>query len=83
MIAPPVTHHYLSQYGPFTRNFAQPSWASLSPQDRSTFMARQGHPFATAQDARVVYPPKDGDNTLVDVPRDGKTVGEIATRGNM
>jgi hypothetical protein len=46
-------------------------------------MARQGYPFATAQDARVVHPLKDGDDTLVDVPRDGKTVGEIVTRGNM
>ncbi|KAJ7357168.1 AMP-dependent synthetase and ligase [Mycena albidolilacea] len=79
----PIHVYGLTQYGPFTRNFAQPSWASLSPQDRSTFMARQGHPFATAQDARVVHPPKDGDDTLVDVPRDGKTVGEIVTRGNI
>ncbi|KAF7339815.1 AMP-dependent synthetase and ligase [Mycena venus] len=71
------------QYGPFTRNFTQPSWASLSAQERSKFMARQGHPFATAQDARVVYPPEDGSDTLVDVPRDGKTVGEIVTRGNI
>ncbi|KAF8213267.1 AMP-dependent synthetase and ligase [Mycena galopus ATCC 62051] len=71
------------QYGPFTRNFTQPSWAALSPQERSKFMARQGHPFATAQDARVVYPPKDNSDTLVDVPMDGKTVGEIVTRGNI
>jgi len=46
-------------------------------------MARQGHPFATAQDARVVYSPKGDNDTLVDVPRDGKTVGEIVTRGNI
>ena len=47
-------------------------------------MARQGHAFATAQDARVVFQPKDENDTeLVDVPRDGKTVGEIVTRGNM
>jgi hypothetical protein len=34
---------------------------------------------------RVVYPPKDGDvvEELVDVPWDGKTVGEIVTRGNI
>lgn len=44
-------------------------------------MARQGHAFATAQDARVVVP-GSGDS-IVDVPRDGKTVGEIVTRGNI
>jgi len=46
-------------------------------------MARQGHAFATAHDARVVHLQKDGDAELVDVPRDGKTVGEIVTRGNI
>ncbi|KAJ7783570.1 hypothetical protein DFH07DRAFT_788263 [Mycena maculata] len=71
-------------YGPFTRNYVQPSWAALSLQERSKLMARQGHGFAMAQDARVVYLPKDSNDTeLVDVPRDGKTVGEIVTRGNI
>ncbi|KAJ6604460.1 hypothetical protein DFH09DRAFT_1122770 [Mycena vulgaris] len=71
-------------YGPFTRNYTQASWAALSLQERSKLMARQGNSFATAQDVRVVYPPKDGNDTvLVDVPRDGKTVGEIVTRGNI
>ncbi|KAJ7487394.1 hypothetical protein B0H11DRAFT_1087726 [Mycena galericulata] len=71
-------------YGPFTRNYAQLSWAGLSLQERSKFMARQGHSFATAQNARVVYQPSDSKDTeLVDVPRDGKTVGEIVTRGNI
>lgn len=49
-------------------------------------MARQGHAFATAQEVRVVYPLGEGDeesDTLRDVPRDGKTVGEIVTRGNI
>lgn len=47
-------------------------------------MARQGQAFATAQEVRVVLPPKDeNDQVLVDVPRDGKTVGEIMTRGNI
>lgn len=49
-------------------------------------MARQGHSFATAQEVRVVYPlsdeSKDSDE-LVDVPKDGKTVGEIVTTGNI
>ena len=34
----------------------------------------------------MVYPHKEGESLdveLVDVPRDGKTVGEIAMRGNI
>ncbi|KAF9480080.1 acetyl-CoA synthetase-like protein [Pholiota conissans] len=72
-------------YGPFTRNYAQPSWDSLTLDQRARLMARQGNAFATAEDARVVYPYPEGvtDGPLVDVPRDGKTVGEIVTRGNI
>lgn len=44
-------------------------------------MARQGHAFATALEVRVVFQ-GDGDE-LVDVPADGKTIGEIVTRGNI
>lgn len=47
-------------------------------------MARQGQSFATAQEVRVVYPPKHADDqALVDVPKDGKTLGEVVTRGNI
>ena len=44
-------------------------------------MARQGYSYNTADGARVVYQ-TDGED-LVDVPRDGKTIGEIAVRGNL
>lgn len=44
-------------------------------------MARQGHAFATADETRVIQFSKDG--TLKDVPEDGKTLGEIAVRGNI
>ena len=44
-------------------------------------MARQGHAFVTAQEVRVVYQ-GDGDD-LLDVPCDGKTIGEVVTRGNI
>lgn len=44
-------------------------------------MARQGHAFVTAQEVRVVY--QDDRGELTDVPADGKTVGEIVTRGNI
>ncbi|KAF8167952.1 hypothetical protein B0H34DRAFT_647092 [Crassisporium funariophilum] len=72
-------------YGPFTRNYDQPSWARMNLQDRARLMARQGHAFATAEEVRVVYTTTDSDENapLEDVPRDGKTVGEIVTRGNI
>ena len=71
-------------YGPFTRCYDHPSWNTFSLEDRAKLMARQGQAFATAQDVRVVLPPKDeNDPVLVDVPKDGKTVGEIVTRGNI
>ncbi|KAF8140118.1 hypothetical protein EV363DRAFT_1426556 [Boletus edulis] len=58
-------------YGPFTRY-------------RAKLMARQGQSFATAENVRVVYPPKhEDDQELIDVPKDGSTVGEIVTRGNI
>lgn len=44
-------------------------------------MARQGYSYNTADGARVIY--QTGGEDLVDVPRDGKTVGEIAVRGNL
>lgn len=46
-------------------------------------MARQGHSFATADEVRVVYQPTEDDHVLTDVPRDGKTLGEIVIRGNI
>lgn len=47
-------------------------------------MARQGHSFATAQNVRVVRPPRhENDQELIDVPNDGRAVGEIVTRGNI
>jgi hypothetical protein len=44
-------------------------------------MARQGHAIATADETRVVLFNKDG--TMKDVPADGRTLGEIAVRGNI
>ncbi|KAJ3719741.1 acetyl-CoA synthetase-like protein [Lentinula raphanica] len=86
-ITPIHVYGLTETYGPFTRNYSQKSWASLSLEERSKFMARQGHPFATAGDMRIVYRPeenpKGSNGGLVDVPKDGKTIGEIVTRGNI
>ncbi|KAL4064962.1 hypothetical protein V8B97DRAFT_2025861 [Scleroderma yunnanense] len=71
-------------YGPFTRCYDHPSWSELPLAERARLMARQGQSFATAQEVRVVYPPKDvDDQALVDVPKDGRTLGEVVTRGNI
>ncbi|KAF9230299.1 hypothetical protein BU15DRAFT_69312, partial [Melanogaster broomeanus] len=71
-------------YGPFTRCYDQPVWQTFTLAERAKLMARQGQSFATAQNVRVVYPPKhENDQDLIDVPKDGKTVGEIVTRGNI
>ncbi|RPD66601.1 AMP-dependent synthetase and ligase [Lentinus tigrinus ALCF2SS1-6] len=73
-------------YGPSTKCYIQPSWGTKSLEERAKLIARQGIPFATAEEARVVYPAKDGESSdapLVDVPKDGKTMGEIVFRGNI
>ncbi|KAJ3507515.1 hypothetical protein NMY22_g16905 [Coprinellus aureogranulatus] len=69
-------------YGPFTRCYDQDAWASLSLEERAKFLARQGHAFATAEELRVVTC-EEGSEVLQDVPPDGRTLGEIVTRGNI
>lgn len=72
-------------YGPFTRNYDHPHWANLPLDERARLMARQGQAFATALGVRVVFPSVEDDknSAVCDVPRDGETVGEIVTRGNI
>jgi len=53
----------------------------MSLEERARYVARQGHALATADEARVVEQGADL-TELRDVPSDGKTVGEIVTRGN-
>lgn len=54
---------------------------SLPLEERAKLMARQGFSYTTADDVRVVYQTEGED--LKDVPRDGKTIGEIVVRGNL
>ncbi|ETW86902.1 hypothetical protein HETIRDRAFT_377557 [Heterobasidion irregulare TC 32-1] len=75
-------------YGPLTRNYPQPSWSSLPLDERAKLTSRQGHAFVTSHPARVVRLPTElpadaPPDALVDVPRDGKTLGEIVMRGNI
>ncbi|WP_328327651.1 long-chain-fatty-acid--CoA ligase [Kribbella sp. NBC_00382] len=63
-------------YGPYSLNEWQAGWAALSPADQARRQARQGVAMIQADPIRVV------DENMVDVPRDGRTMGEIVMRGN-
>ena len=68
-------------YGPYTVCEPQDSWHTLPAGELSKLMSRQGVGMITADDARVVA--SYGHSVeLVDVPRDGVTMGEIVMRGN-
>jgi fatty-acyl-CoA synthase len=63
-------------YGPYTLNEWQPGWSTLPPADQARRQARQGVAMVQADPIRVV------DGNMNDVPRDGRTMGEIVMRGN-
>ena len=75
-----VLHMYglTETYGPYTICAEQPGWVRLQSAQRARLTARQGVPFGVAGDGlRVV------DEEMRDIPRDGKTMGEVVMRGNM
>jgi fatty-acyl-CoA synthase len=53
-------------------------WDTLTPEEQARQMARQGVPLVVQKDLMVA----DSD-TFEEVPRDGVTVGEVFTRGNL
>ena len=64
-------------HGPLTICADQPQWENLAAEDRARLKARQGVPYINAgAGLRVV------DRRMRDVPRDGKTMGEVVMRGN-
>lgn len=73
-----VVHVYglTEVYGPFTICEYQREWADLPPDERARKLSRQGVGMLQAESARVV------DDTMGDVPADGRTIGEIVLRGN-
>ena len=75
-----VTHVYglTETYGPCVVCAPQDGWAALSIKDRAELLARQGV-RAPLQDQLMVADPE----TLEQVPKDGKTMGEIFMRGNL
>lgn len=74
-------------YGPITRRYSEPHWATLSVEERARLAARQGHGFLTSDEARVVKVDGNGntlfDGKLIEVKKNGEETGEIVTRGNL
>ena len=73
-----VVHVYglTEVYGPFTICEYQSEWDELESAERAKRLSRQGVGMVQAESARVV------DEHGVDVPADGRTIGEIVLRGN-
>ncbi len=74
-----VTHLYglTESYGPSTVCAWQEEWADLPLGERAAKMARQGVQYPTLDRQRVADPA-----TLLDVPADGATIGELLLRSN-
>lgn len=73
-----VVHVYglTEVYGPYTVCQWQPRWADEEVADRARKLARQGVAMLIADPIRVV------DERMCDVPRDGRTIGEVVMHGN-
>ena len=74
-----VIHLYgaTETYGPVTSCVFQPEWNELLPDQRFAKMARQGVAYPMVDEIRVADP-----KTMISVPRDGTTLGEIMIRSN-
>ncbi|MCW5650342.1 MAG: acyl-CoA synthetase [Ramlibacter sp.] len=75
-----LTHVYglTEVYGPATVCPQHEAWNALDIGERARLNARQGVRYHLQRDARVVDP-----ETLLPVPWDGETMGEIMFRGNI
>jgi len=75
-----VQHVYgmTEQHGVNTVCVPQESWPSLSQDEQSSLMGRQGVRTAVSDQMIVANP-----TTYEIVPRDGKTMGEVLFRGNL
>jgi fatty-acyl-CoA synthase len=63
-------------YGPITVCPSQEEWPKLPLEQRARLLARQGQAYPSSDLVRVV------DEEMQDVPRDGRTMGEVVMRGN-
>jgi fatty-acyl-CoA synthase len=75
-----LTHVYglTETYGPATVCVKQDDWAERPLKERAELNGRQGVSYPSQEEVIVLDP-----DTLIPVPLDGKTVGEIMFRGNI
>ena len=75
-----VTHLYglTESYGPAVVNDWSAAWDELPPAERAAKKARQGVPYSALDDLTVMDP-----ETMVRVPADGDSMGEVMMRGNV
>ncbi len=75
-----LTHVYglTETYGPAAVCAKQASWAALSVEERARMNGRQGVAYPLQEAVRVLDPA-----TMLEVPADGETMGEIFFRGNV
>ncbi len=64
-------------YAPITSCAWHREWDNRSAEEQARLLARQGQGQVTADLVRVV------DDSMTDVPRDGRTIGEVVMRGNI
>ncbi len=63
-------------YGPITVCEWHQEWDNSSQEEQARLRARQGQGYVTADLVRVI------DENMEDVPRDGKSIGEVVMHGN-
>ena len=75
-----VTHVYglTEVYGPCVVSNWKDEWALLDIEQQANLKARQGNSYLVQDGLRVVNV-----GTMDDVPKDGKTIGEVILRGNI
>ena len=74
-----ITHTYglTETYGPAVFNAPQDHWGDLNEDEYAEVLIRQGVRYQVLEDLDVMDP-----ETMVPVPRDGETIGEIMFKGN-
>ncbi|ODN70029.1 Long-chain-fatty-acid--CoA ligase [Methylobrevis pamukkalensis] len=75
-----VTHLYglTETYGPAVVNEWKTDWEALASDERAVKKARQGVRYPALEDLTVMDPV-----TMIPVPADGETLGEVMFRGNV
>lgn len=69
-------------YGPITKGYYLSEWDNIPLKEKYQKMARQGHGFITSLPVRVIQT-EGHEETITNVKRDGKEIGEIVFFGNI